>query len=107
MRDLVAVFLLGAPGRLARIELQLDVLDRARLPSERSAAIAAAAYEAHSLSGVSATLGLEPLATHVERLELALRDRKARSDDPSLAARARELLGTIGAIVSDAFRPGL
>ena len=101
MRELRAVFLLDAPGRVERIELQLDALDRARLPSERAAAIAAAAYETHSLSGASATLRLEPLATQLERLELALRDRKAESDGPSSAARARELLGTIAALVAE------
>jgi HPt (histidine-containing phosphotransfer) domain-containing protein len=108
LRELIAVFLLDAPGRLERIERQLDALDRARLPSERAAAIADAAYEAHSLSGASGTLRLEPLATQVERLELALRDSKVQTDDPSLAAHARELLGTIRGIVAElAFQSGI
>jgi hypothetical protein len=99
--ELRAVFLLGAPGRVASIGLHLDAFDRARRASERAAAIAAAAYETHSLSGASATLRLEPLATQLERLELALRDRRAGSDGPPSAARARELLGTIAALVTE------
>jgi HPt (histidine-containing phosphotransfer) domain-containing protein len=101
LRDLVAVFLLDAPGRLERIEVQLDAVDRARLPSARATAIAAAAYEAHSLSGASETLRLEPLATHLERLELVLRNANWQSDDLSPAASARELLGTIGTVVAE------
>jgi HPt (histidine-containing phosphotransfer) domain-containing protein len=101
LRDLVAVFLRDAPSRLGRIELQLEALDRALLPSERATARAAAAYEAHSLSGASETLRLEPLATHLERLELALRDADGRGDDPSTTARARELLGAISSIVAE------
>lgn len=99
--ELRAAFLLGAPRRVERIELHLDAFDRARRASERAAAIAAAAYETHSLSGASATLRLEPLATQLERLELALRDRRADSDGTSSAARARELLGTIAALVAE------
>jgi len=95
------VFVLDAPGRVESIELHLDAFDRARLESERAAAIAAAAYETHSLSGASATLRLEPLATQLERLELALRDRRAESDGPSSVARARELLVSIAALVAD------
>jgi HPt (histidine-containing phosphotransfer) domain-containing protein len=101
LRGLVAVFLLDAPSRLDRIELQLDTVNRARLPSERTTAIAAAAHEAHSLSGAAETLRLEPLATHLERLELALRNANGRSDDTSSTARARELLGTISTIVAE------
>jgi HPt (histidine-containing phosphotransfer) domain-containing protein len=101
LRDLRAVFLLDAPSRVERIELQLDAFDRARRPSDRASAIAAAAYETHSLSGASATLLLEPLATQLERLELALRDRKAGRGSPSPAACARELLGTIAALVTE------
>jgi HPt (histidine-containing phosphotransfer) domain-containing protein len=93
--------LLDAPRRIESIELHLDVFDRARLASERVAAIAAAAYETHSLSGASATLRLEPLATQLERLELALRDRRAESDGSSSTPRARELLATIAALVAD------
>jgi HPt (histidine-containing phosphotransfer) domain-containing protein len=101
LRELVAVYLLGAPSRIQRIELQLDVLDGARLPSERATAIAAAAHEAHSLSGAAETLRLEPLATHLERLELALRDANGPGDDPSSAAHARELLGTISTALAE------
>lgn len=101
LRDLVAVFLLDAPSRLERIELQLDAMERARRPSDRAVARAAAAHEAHSLSGASETLRLEPLATHLERLELALRNPNGQCSDPWSAACARELLGTISTIVAD------
>jgi HPt (histidine-containing phosphotransfer) domain-containing protein len=101
LHDLVAVFLRDAPGRLERIEVQLDALDRARLPCERADAIAAAAREAHSLSGSSETLRLEPLATHLERLELALRAADGQRDEPSPPSRPRELLGTIATIVAE------
>jgi len=99
--ELRAVFLLGAPARVESIELHLDAFDQARRAPERAAAIAAATYETHSLSGASATLRLEPLATQLERLELALRDRMAESDGPSPIARARELLGSIASLVAD------
>jgi len=90
LRELHAVFLLDAPGRLERIAGHLDELERARLPPERAAAAAAAAHDAHSLTGAARTLRLEPLATHSERLELVL-----RADDSSggaLPERARDLL---------------
>ena len=100
LHTLVGVFLLDAPNRLERIELQLDAMDRTRHPSERATAISAAAHEAHSLSGASETLRLEPLATHLERLELALRNVSGQGADPS-SARVRELLDTITAVVAE------
>src|SRR5918992_320878 len=61
-RELLAVFALDAPGRLERIERHLATADGL-----------AAANEAHSLSGVAATVGLEALAAEAERLEAELR----------------------------------
>jgi CheY-like chemotaxis protein len=100
LRELVAVFVLDAPGRLGRIELRLDAFERAPGPSEQATAIAAAALEAHSLSGAAKTLRLEPLATDAERLELLLRDDVGRGGRYALASRARGLLGAIAAIVA-------
>jgi CheY-like chemotaxis protein len=100
LRELLAVFLLDAPGRLARIELHLEALERARLPSERAAAVAAATHEAHNLSGAAGTVRLEAVAEHAERLELALRDDEVGAGGRALARRAREQLDTIGALVA-------
>jgi CheY-like chemotaxis protein len=62
LRELKAVFLLDAPGRLERIERHLNAADHA-----------AAAAQAHSLCGAAATVGLETIAAEAERLETELR----------------------------------
>jgi CheY-like chemotaxis protein/HPt (histidine-containing phosphotransfer) domain-containing protein len=84
LRELVAVFLLDAPGRLTRIERHLDALEAA-----------AAANEAHSLSGAAGSLRLEPLATDAARLELELRGAAPDAD------RARALLGAVRAALAE------
>ena len=99
LRELLAVFVLDAPRRLALIELRLEELERASDPSEGAAAVAAAALEAHSLRGAAGTLRLEPLATYAERLEVLLRDERAHHGGQELARQARELLATITALV--------
>jgi CheY-like chemotaxis protein len=100
LRELLAVFLIDAPGRLERIELHLQALERARLPSEQAAAVAGATHEAHSLSGAAGTLRLESVATRAERLELALRADEVGAGGRALAMRARDQLDTIRRIVA-------
>ncbi len=102
LRELLAVFVLDAPRRLALIELRLDELERASDPSEGAAAVAAAALEAHSLRGAAGTLRLEPLATYAERLEVLLRSERAHRGGQELARQARELLAAISSLVDDA-----
>jgi CheY-like chemotaxis protein len=84
LRELLGIFALDAPRRLAAIERELDVLERS------PAGAATAALEAHSLLGAAATLRLEPLAALAERLELTLREEGA-----ARATRARDLLAAI------------
>lgn len=100
LRELLAVFVLDAPRRLALIELRLDELERASDPSEGAASIAGAALEAHSLRGAAGTLRLEPLATYAERLEVLLRGERAHRGGQELARQARELLATISSLVA-------
>jgi HPt (histidine-containing phosphotransfer) domain-containing protein len=100
LREVLAVFLLDAPGRLDRIELHLEALERARLPSERAAAVAAATHEAHSLSGAAGTLRLEPVAARAERMELVLRDDEVGAGGRAFAKRVRDELDTIAGIVA-------
>jgi CheY-like chemotaxis protein/HPt (histidine-containing phosphotransfer) domain-containing protein len=82
LRELEAVFLLDAPGRLERIGRHLE-----------DAGIDAAANEAHSLCGAAATVQLEELARQAELLEEDLRAARPR------VARARERLDTIAALL--------
>lgn len=82
LQELLAVFVLDAPGRLDRIERHLAAADRG-----------AAALDAHSFRGAAATLQLDELATLAERLELMLED--GTDDERRLVERARELLDAI------------
>jgi CheY-like chemotaxis protein len=82
-RELLAVFLLDAPGRMERMGRALD-----------SGRLAAAADEAHSLYGAAATVALEGVAAGAERLERELR---AGAD----VEAARRRLETIAALVGE------
>jgi CheY-like chemotaxis protein len=99
--ELLAIFVLDVPGRLTRIELQLETLERARGPSQRAAAVAAATNEAHSLSGAAATVRLPSVARHAERMELALRDDELGAGGPALATDVRDQLEAIARIVAE------
>jgi CheY-like chemotaxis protein len=105
LRDLVAVFLLDAPGRLTRIGRHLDAFERARLPAEGADALAAAAHEAHSLRGAAASVLLDELAAHAERLELALRDDDARRNGQATVQMSRGLLRVMASIVAEVEAP--
>jgi hypothetical protein len=83
LRELRALFLVDAPQRIARLELDLEEIDAAETGPTRRAAAAAGAREAHSLQGAAGTAGLDALADLAEQLHEAL-GRDADTGAPDL-----------------------
>ena len=102
-RELLAVFLLDAPGRLERIGAWLEAGEGGAIPPEQ---IAEAELEAHGLFGAAATLGLDELGALADRLELTLGALGSAGGEGETAAEARALLAEI-AVRLDGLDPGL
>jgi PAS domain S-box-containing protein len=101
-RELLAVFLLDAPGRLERIGARLEAGDGHTIQPEQ---VAEAELEAHSLFGAAATLGLDEVEALADRLELTLGWLASADGDDALAVEARALLAEIAARL-DQLDPG-
>ena len=95
-RELLAVFLLDAPGRVERIDRRLAELKAGLRTDARTTALAEATFDAHRLRGAAGTVGLDRLGELAEQLELALRELGADGADAALERRARELTEAIG-----------
>src|SRR5215471_5254427 len=93
-RELLAVFLLDAPGRLERIGARLEAGEGGTIPADQ---IAEAELEAHGLFGAAATLGLDEVGALADRLELALGALASAGGDEAQAAEARMLVAEIAA----------
>ena len=94
LRELRALFLVDAPQRVARLELDLEAIDAAESGPARRAAAAAGAREAHSLQGAAGTAGLHGLADLAEQLHETL------ADDGSAGASelVREIKSALAAV---------